>query len=97
MTAIDETDKEFGEGLDAGRQAVSAAASKTVDALDLAIELLEDIQKVVSSGRPKTFRIRFGDKTIAEIPVALTAVMAFVAGVAAVMLTKLAIEVEHES
>ncbi len=85
------------ESLDAGKHAVNTAASKAADALDLAIELLEDVQKVVSSGRPKTVRIRFGDKTIAEMPVALTAVMAFAAGLAAVVLTKLAIEVEHEN
>lgn len=84
------------DSLEAGKQAVSTAASKAADALDLAIELLEDIQKVVSSGRPRTVRIRFGDKVIAEVPVALTAVMAFAAGLAAVVLTKLAVEVEHE-
>ena len=84
------------DSLEAGKQAVSTAASKAADALDLAIELLEDIQKVVSNGRPRTVRIRFGDKVIAEVPVALTAVMAFAAGLAAVVLTKLAVEVEHE-
>ncbi len=77
--------------------AVNSAATKAVDALDLAIELLEDVQKVVTSGRPKTVKIRFGDKVVAEMPVALTAAMAFAAGLAAVLLTKLAIEVEHES
>ena len=85
------------KGLDDTTQAVSSAAGKTVDALDLAIEVLEDVQRVISSGRPKTVKIRFGDKVIAEMPVALTAAMAFAAGLAAVVLTKLAIEVEHET
>jgi hypothetical protein len=83
--------------LDAEKEAVSSAASKAADALDLAIELLEDVQKVISSGRPKTVKVRFGDKIIAEMPVALTAAMAFAAGLAAVVLTKLAIEVEPEN
>ena len=71
--------------------------ANTSDALDVAIELLEDIQKLVGSGRPKSLRIRFGDKTIARLPLALTAAAAFAAGLAAVLLTKLAIEIEHEA
>lgn len=69
----------------------------TSDALDVAIELLEDIQKMVGVGKPKTLRIRFGDKTIARLPLALTAAAAFAAGLAAVLLTKLAVEIEHEA
>lgn len=83
--------------LEEEKLAINSAATKAADALDLAIELLEDVQKVVTSGRPKTVKIRFGDKVVAEMPVALTAAMAFAAGLAAVLLTKLAIEVEHES
>ena len=79
-----------------GRLAVDRAAQRASEALDVAIDLLEDIQKVVSSGRPKAFKIRFGDKVVAELPLALTAAAAFAAGLAAVLLTKLAIEVEHE-
>ncbi len=93
---MEETAGQLEENLNARQQAVSSAASKATDALDLAIELLEDVQKVITSGRPKTVKIRFGDKIVAEMPVALTAVMAFAAGLAAVVLTKLAIEVEHE-
>jgi hypothetical protein len=66
------------------------------DALDVAIELLEDIQKMVSGGRPKKIRLRFGSKVIAEMPLALTAAAAFAAGLAAVLLTKLAVEIEHD-
>jgi hypothetical protein len=69
----------------------------TSDALDVAIELLEDIQKMVGVGKPKSLRIRFGDKTIARLPLALTAAAAFAAGLAAVLLTKLAVEIEHEA
>ena len=79
----------------AGR-AVKNAASHASDALDVAIELLEDIQKMVGGGRPKALNVRFGDKTIAHLPIALTAAAAFAAGLAAVLLTKLAIEIEHE-
>jgi len=90
------------EPTDAGAQsnhagrAVKNAASHASDALDVAIELLEDIQKMVGGGRPKALKVRFGDKTIAHLPIALTAAAAFAAGLAAVLLTKLAIEIEHE-
>jgi len=77
-------------------QALVRAAERVNAALDVFIELLEDVQKAISGGRPKTLRVRLGDKTLAEFPVALTAAAAFAAGIAAVMLTKLAIDVEHE-
>lgn len=72
------------------------AADKLSVALNVAVDLLEDIQKVVSGGRPKAVRIRFGDKTIAEVPIALTAAAALTAGLAAVLLTKLAIDVVND-
>ncbi len=77
-------------------QCVTVAAEKASEALDVAIDLLEEIQKVISGGRPKAIKIRFGDKIIAELPVALTAAAAVAAGLAAVVLTKLAIDVERE-
>lgn len=79
-----------------GEQILIKAAEKASAALDVAIELLGDIQNVISGGRPKMLRVRIGDKTLAEFPLALTAAAAFTAGLAAVLLTKLAIEIEHE-
>ena len=83
-----------------GEQALVRAAERVSGALDVFIEVLEDVQKVVSNGRPKTLKIRLGEKTLAEFPLALTAAAAFAAGIAAVLaavlLTKLAIEIEHE-
>lgn len=80
----------------AGEQRLIKAAERVSDALDVAIDVLEDIQKLISAGRPRTLKVRLGDKTIAEFPVALTAAAAFAAGLTAVLLTKLAIEIEHE-
>ena len=79
-----------------GVQAIDGAAQKASDALDVAIDFLEDVQKIVSSGRPKCLLLKFGDKVIAELPVALTVGAAFAAGLVAVLLTKLVIEIEHE-
>lgn len=77
------------------KQAMNAA-EKSLGAMDVAITVLEDLQRVVSGGRPKTVKIRLGNKVIAEMPVAFTAAAAIAAGLAAVLLTKLAIDIEHE-
>lgn len=77
-------------------ESVTRAPMDASGALDVAIELLEDIQKMIGRGSPKYIRIRFGDKTVARLPIALTATAAFAAGLAAVLLTKLAIDVERE-
>jgi hypothetical protein len=74
----------------------TCAADKLSGVLNVAVDLLEDIQKAVGSGRPKAVRIRFGDKTIAELPIAVTAAAAITAGLAAVLLTKLAVDVVNE-
>ncbi|MHB9037449.1 MAG: hypothetical protein ACYC64_12350 [Armatimonadota bacterium] len=74
----------------------TSSAARLGGVLDVAVDLLEDLQKVIGSGRPKAVRIRFGDKTIAELPIAVTAAAAITAGLAAVLLTKLAIEVVNE-
>ena len=80
-----------------GRQAIDKAAQRISDTLDVAIDVLEDVQRVMSAGRPKKLKIRFGDRVMAELPLALTAAAAIGAGLAAVFLTKLAIEIEHEN
>ena len=77
-------------------EAVEAAAERTSEVLDLAVEVLEDMQKVVSAGKPKAIRIRLGERVLAELPIALTAAAAVTAGLGAVLLTKLAVEVVHE-
>ena len=78
------------------RESAGRAAEKASGALDVAIDVLEEIQKVVSQGKPTGMRVRFGDKVLTRIPVALTAAAAVGAGLAAVLLTKLVIELEHE-
>lgn len=94
MTVND--DQEISIAANTAEQKLIGAAERASDALEVAIDVLEDIQRIVSAGRPKTLKVRLGDRTIAEFPLALTAAAAFAAGLAAVLLTKLAIEIEHE-
>ncbi|MGI6296293.1 MAG: hypothetical protein ACOX3G_09405 [Armatimonadota bacterium] len=77
-------------------QVLIKAAEKLSTALDVAIEILGEMQKLVSSGRPKSLKVKLGDRTLTEFPVALSASAAFAAGLAAVLLTKLAVEMDHE-
>ena len=72
------------------------AAQKAAQALDVTVSLLEDIQRLIGQGRPKKLKVCFGDKVVAELPLALTAAAAVATGLAAVLLTKLTIEIEHE-
>jgi hypothetical protein len=83
--------------MELARQSSKNPSVNASDALDVAIELLEDVQKMVGVGKPKSLRIRFGDKTIARFPLAVTAAAAFAAGLAAVLLTKLVVDIEHEA
>lgn len=78
-------------------QSLRSSKVDASDTLDVAIELLEDVQKMVGRGKARSLNIRFGEKTIARIPIALTAAAALAAGLAAVLMTKLAIEIEHEA
>lgn len=92
-------DKEQGNPIDHEQDANSPLGNipdKTGQALDAVIDVLEDIQTFAAKGRPKAIRIRFGDKTVAELPIGTTAAAALGAGLAAVLLAKLAVEIVHE-
>ncbi|MCE5200520.1 MAG: hypothetical protein ABFD54_14145 [Armatimonadota bacterium] len=73
-----------------------SAAEGVANILDVAVGVLDDFQKTMAGGRPKAVRIRLGNKTVAELPVALTAATAVAIGLTAVLLTKLTIEVVSE-
>ena len=77
-------------------QALVGAAERISAALDVAIEVLDEMQKIISAGKPRALKIKLGEHTLAEFPAEFTATTAFAAGLAAVLLTKLAIEMEHE-
>lgn len=86
---------ETGSGENISRVLINSS-EKAVDALDMAIDLLEDLQTRISAGVPKTVRLKLGEKVVAEFPVALTAAAALAVGLAAVIVSKLTIEIIHE-
>lgn len=66
------------------------------NALEVAVDLLEELQKIIAAGHPKTVKVRFGEKVIAQVPIAVGAASAILIGLGAVALSKLAIEIENE-
>jgi hypothetical protein len=66
------------------------------DLLAIGIEVLDDVQKLMEAGAARSVRVKFGGRTVAEYPVALTAAAAFIVGVAAVLVSKCSIEIERE-
>jgi hypothetical protein len=66
------------------------------DMISVGIELLDDIQKLLESGTGNKLRVKFGERTVAEYPIALTAAAAFIVGLAAVLVSKSSVEIETE-
>ncbi|MFQ3549092.1 MAG: hypothetical protein SNJ70_05025 [Armatimonadota bacterium] len=70
------------------------STDKLLTTLDFAIEVLEDLQKVITEGKPKTLRVKFGERIVAELPVAFTFAGACAAGAIALLVSKLSVELE---
>jgi len=67
---------------------------KNVDLLTLCAEVAGEVQKLAGGDPIRKLKIKYGDKTVVETPVALTAIAAVAVGVAAALISKLIIEVE---
>jgi len=66
------------------------------DLLSVGIEMLDDVQKILESGKVNKLRLKFAGRTIAEYPVAFTAAAAIVVGIAALIISKASIEIDQE-
>lgn len=64
------------------------------DLLALGAEIADEMQKVIAGGPIKKLRIKYGNKILHETPVALTAAAAVAVGLAALLITRLVIEIE---
>ncbi len=68
--------------------------SSAVDMGGLAVELLDDVQRLLDAGgQIRKLRIRIGDKVMREIPLELTTVTAIVVAAVAILASRLAIDV----
>jgi len=98
---LDVTYEEARRALDeAGGDVVEALTSlerSRRDLLSVVIELANEVNRFVGSEPAKRVRIRFGRRVIADIPVAFSAAAGFLMGLAAVLITKAAIELDRET
>lgn len=61
------------------------------------IQAASQIKHLIQEGGIKRLRIKFGDQLVSEMPVALTALGAIAVATLAVVLSKVAIEVDNET
>ena len=73
---------------------LESGQGRRTDLLALGVELADEVQKVVNGGPIRKLKVRYGERTVVETPVALTALAALAVGLAAVLISKLIIEVE---
>ena len=64
------------------------------DLLVLGAEIVDEVQKLLSSGPVRKLKVRYGSRLLAEKPVALTAFAAVAIGIGAFLISRLVIEVE---
>lgn len=76
--------------------AIEKSESGGSDLLALGAELAEEVQKVVTGGPVRRLRIKYGNRVIVEKPLALTAIATLAVVVAAVLVTKLGVEVDRD-
>ena len=77
-----------------GALAVIERKDSHADLLALCAEMADEIQKLACGDPIRRLKIKYGDRTVMETPVALTAFAAVAVGIAAVLISKLIIEVE---
>ena len=108
LEKIDILRSRFRIGYEDARKALSDASGDVVvalatvekgrsgrkDLLVLGAEIAAEVQKVISGGPIKKLRVKYGSKIIHESPVALTAAAAAAVALAALLITKLVIEVD---
>jgi len=65
------------------------------DLLSLGVEMADEVQKLLAGGPIRKLRIKYGGKLIAEKAVALTAAATIAIGVAAILISRLNVEVDR--
>jgi len=76
--------------------ALASLEKRQRDIFTMVAELVDEIGKLLDSTPARKVRLKLGRKVVAEIPVALTAAAGFLLGLAAVFVTKAAVELEKE-
>ena len=107
LEKLDAIRKRMNVSYDEARRALEEAGGDVVqalvnlekekgDLLSIGIDLLDDVQKLMESGAPRKLSLKFGGKLVAEYPVAFTAAAAVIVGLAALVISKATVEIEHD-
>jgi hypothetical protein len=64
--------------------------------LSVGADLMDDVERLLRAGPIRKIRVRFGSRTLKEIPVSVTAVGAVLIGVLVVLVNRVVIELERE-
>lgn len=108
LEKIDVLRSRFKIGYEEARQTLAAASGDVVaalaaiekngagrkDLMALGAEIADEVKKLVAGGPFRKLRVKYGERLIHESPVALTAAAALAVGLAAVVITKLVVEVD---
>ena len=71
-------------------------AQQVTDLVNCASDLLNDVKDHLSKGRKWKIRLKLGNKVIADLPVALTLAGALAAVAAAIIVTKLSVDINQD-
>ncbi len=110
LEKIDVIRSRFRIGYDDARAALAEASGDVIAALaalekrdhsqadlvTLGAEMADEVQRIASGGPIKRLKVKYGNRILTETPVALTAATALAVGLAAVLISKLVIELEKE-
>ena len=108
LEKIDTIRSRFKVGYEDARKALNAASGDVVkalagmekkhtggvDILALGAEVADEVQKLTGGGPIRRLRVKYGNKLLTETPVVLTAAAALAVGIAAVLISRLVIEID---
>lgn len=109
LEKIDVLRSRFRIGYEDARKTLAAASGDVVTALAaierngagrkdlmaLGAEIADEVKKLVAGGPFRKLRVKYGDRIVHETPIALTAAAALAVGIAAVIITKLVVEIDR--
>jgi len=82
-------------GIVAAPAAIDENQAGRKNLLALGAEIINDVRKLIANGPFRRLRVKYGNKLITETPMAMTAAAALAVVVAAVLISKLVIEVDR--
>ena len=83
--------------MDSDAAPINEALVPATNFFKIGADLLGEVQRIIGSNRVRSLRVKLGNRTLKEIPVApLTAVATVGLVLLAVLVSTMSIEVEHE-